>query len=165
MNLAVIYLEYVKVGKIYTTHGLNGELKVKSNFDYKNNIYKNGFIFYFGKDKELFKLKNYRTQNQYDLLTFEALDDIDKVIKYRGVDLYINREDIKVPGYLNTDLIGLDVFYKGKSIGKVTGIFDAGHGNFILDIDGTFIPKNDNFIDKVDLKNKKMIVKNMEGLL
>ena len=37
--------------------------------------------------------------------------------------------------------------------------------NFIIDISGVFIPKNENFIEKVDLKNKKMIVKNMEGLL
>ena len=59
----------------------------------------------------------------------------------------------------------ISLFYKSKNIGKVSGIFDAGHGNFIIDISGVFIPKNENFIEKVDLKNKKMIVKNMEGLL
>ena len=79
--------------------------------------------------------------------------------------LYILRSDIKVDTYLNSDLIGLNVFYKNKNIGKVSGIFDAGHGNLIIDISGVFIPKNENFIEKVDLKNKKMIVKNMEGLL
>ena len=155
-------MEYVNVGKIYTTHGLNGEVKVKSNFNYKD---VNGFNFYIGKDKELYKLRNYRKQNEYDLLTFETLDNIDKVIKYRGSFLYILRSDIKVDTYLNSDLIGLNVFYKNKNIGKVSGIFDAGHGNFIVDISGVFIPKNENFIEKVDLKNKKMIVKNMEGLL
>lgn len=158
-------MEYVNVGKIYTTHGLNGEVKVKSNFNYKGKIYVNGFNFYIGKDKELYKLRNYRKQNEYDLLTFETLDNIDKVIKYRGSFLYILRSDIKVDTYLNSDLIGLNVFYKNKNIGKVSGIFDAGHGNFIIDISGVFIPKNENFIEKVDLKNKKMIVKNMEGLL
>lgn len=158
-------MEYVNVGKIYTTHGLNGEVKVKSNFNYKDKIYVNGFHFYIGKDKELYKLRNYRKQNEYDLLTFETLDNIDKVIKYRGSFLYILRSDIKVDTYLNSDLIGLNVFYKSKNIGKVSGIFDAGHGNFIIDISGVFIPKNENFIEKVDLKNKKMIVKNMEGLL
>ena len=152
-------MEYVNVGKIYTTHGLNGEVKVKSNFNYKDKIYVNGFNFYIGKDR------NYRKQNEYDLLTFETLDNIDKVIKYRGSFLYILRSDIKVDTYLNSDLIGLNVFYKNKNIGKVSGIFDAGHGNFIIDISGVFIPKNENFIEKVDLKNKKMIVKNMEGLL
>ena len=141
-------MEYVNVGKIYTTHGLNGEVKVKSNFNYKDKIYVNGFHFYIGKDKELYKLRNYRKQNEYDLLTFETLDNIDKVIKYRGSFLYILRSDIKVDTYLNSDLIGLNVFYKNKNIGKVSGIFDAGHGNFIIDI-----------------KNKKMIVKNMDGLL
>ena len=48
----MIYMEYVNVGKIYTTHGLNGEVKVKSNFNYKDKIYVNGFNFYIGKDKE-----------------------------------------------------------------------------------------------------------------
>ena len=50
-------MEYVNVGKIYTTHGLNGEVKVKSNFNYKDKIYVNGFNFYIGKDKELQKTK------------------------------------------------------------------------------------------------------------
>ena len=112
-------MEYVNVGKIYTTHGLNGEVKVKSNFNYKDKIYVNGFNFYIGKDKELYKLRNYRKQNEYDLLTFETLDNIDKVIKYRGSFLYILRSDIKVDTYLNSDLIGLNVFYKNKNIGKV----------------------------------------------
>ena len=140
-------------------------VKLKLNLTLIIKIYVNGFNFYIGKDKELYKLRNYRKQNEYDLLTFETLDNIDKVIKYRGSFLYILRSDIKVDTYLNSDLIGLNVFYKNKNIGKVSGIFDAGHGNFIIDISGVFIPKNENFIEKVDLKNKKMIVKNMEGLL
>ena len=69
-------MEYVNVGKIYTTHGLNGEVKVKSNFNYKDKIYVNGFNFYIGKDKELYKLRNFRKQNEYDLLTFETLDKL-----------------------------------------------------------------------------------------
>ena len=55
----MIYMEYVNVGKIYTTHGLNGEVKVKSNFNYKDKIYVNGFNFYIGKDKNISgKIKN-----------------------------------------------------------------------------------------------------------
>ena len=38
-------MEYVNVGKIYTTHGLNGEVKVKYNFNYKDKIYVMVLIF------------------------------------------------------------------------------------------------------------------------
>ena len=44
-------MEYIYVGQINGTHGLKGELKLKSNFKYKDKILKENFNFYIGKEK------------------------------------------------------------------------------------------------------------------
>lgn len=160
-------MNYINVGKIYTTHGLNGELKVKSNFKFKNQIYIKNMKFYFGDKKELNKLLSYRKQNEFDLLLFENLNDIDKVIKYRGIYLYIDRNDLNLEenSYLNSDLIGFKILFNSKEIGHLKDIFDAGNGNEIMNINDVLIPKNNNFIEKIDFNNKTIYLKNVEGLL
>ncbi len=158
-------MEYINVGKIYTTHGLKGELKVKSDFKFKDKIYIKGMRFYIGSKKELFILNNYRKQNEFDLLMFDLLDDIDKVIKYRGTFLYVDRKDIQIDTYLNEDLKNFEVIFNNNIIGKVNDIIDAGNGNEIICLDNIKIPKKDNFIEKIDIENKKILVKNIEGLM
>ena len=43
--------DYVYIGRITNTHGLKGEVKIRSNFDYKDRVFKEGFTLYIGKDK------------------------------------------------------------------------------------------------------------------
>ena len=47
-------MEYINVGKIVNTHALKGEVRIISNFEYKERIFKKGFNLYIGqfKDKE-----------------------------------------------------------------------------------------------------------------
>ena len=158
-------MNYIKVGKVYTTHGLKGELKIKSDFPLKDKIYSKGMKFYFGDKKELYLLNSYRKQNDIDLLLFENLDTIDKGIKYRGIYLYIDREDILLPTYLDEDLLGFEVIFNEKTIGFVKDIYDAGKGNKIIDLGDIKIPNHDNFVDRVDLNAKKIYIKNGDGLL
>ena len=39
-------MEYVKIGKIVNTHGIKGELRIRSDFEYKDRVFKKGFILY-----------------------------------------------------------------------------------------------------------------------
>ena len=41
-------MSYIKIGKIATTHGIKGELKILSNFEYKDKIFIPGFKLYIG---------------------------------------------------------------------------------------------------------------------
>lgn len=40
--------EYIKVGKIINTHGIKGELRILSNFQYKDRILKPNITLYIG---------------------------------------------------------------------------------------------------------------------
>ena len=57
-------MEYIYVGQINGTHGLKGELKLKSNFKYKDKILKENFNFYIGKEKKHEVLKKSRTHKK-----------------------------------------------------------------------------------------------------
>lgn len=163
-------MEYVYIGRISTTHGLKGELKIRSNFKYKEKAFVVGNYFYLGKGKEKFKVVSYRKHQDYDMVIFDSLDDIDKVIKYKGCLVYIARNDLLLNDkeYTDEDYIGSKCVFNNEDIGEIIDIVDAGNGNYLFlmkkDKD-IYIPKNDNFIKEFDFNSKIVYFKDVEGLL
>ena len=45
-------MEYVCIGKLVNTHGIKGEVRILSDFEFKNKVFVKGFKLYIGKDKE-----------------------------------------------------------------------------------------------------------------
>lgn len=160
---------YIYVGKITSTHGLKGELKLKSSFVYINSILKKGFSFYIGLSKQEVSLLKYRYHNGMYLLTFREYEDINLVEDFRNSDIYVKKEDIKLEEgqFLFEDYIGLKAYYDGNNIGIVKDIVDCGNNNYVFYIIGdkeVLIPLNKNFIEKVVL-NDKIIFKEVGGLI
>jgi len=159
-------MDYINIGKIITTHGLNGEVKITSNFKFKEQVLKKDFNLFIGESFEEHKILRYRKHQNYDMVILDKIDTIDKAIKYKQKSVYIKRSDLDLSNnYLDEDLIGLDAYYNNEKIGVIKNIVDAGNNLLIMLDNGKYIPKNDNFIECVDLKNKKVILKNVEGLL
>ena len=99
----------------------------------------------------------------YDMVTFDGIDNINDVIVYKGDAVYANRNDIKIDGYFDEDLIGLDV-YTSSCIGKVEYILKSkAHDILVLDT-GKMIPNISEFVKQIDLNDKKIIVEKVEGL-
>ena len=92
-------MEYIYVGKIVNTHGIKGEIRILSDFKYKNEIFKENFKLYIGTQKQEMIIKNYRKHKMYDMVLFYDINDINEVLKYKGQSVYINKDDIKVDGY------------------------------------------------------------------
>ena len=63
-------MNYVYIGKFIGTHGLKGELKLKSSFLYIDKVLKKGFCFYIGSTKNKVYLSNYRYHNGCYLIAF-----------------------------------------------------------------------------------------------
>lgn len=157
---------YVYIGKITNTHGLKGELKLKSDFIYLDKVLKDGFNFYIEK-KDKVVLNSFRYHNDVILIAFNDLLDINLVETLKNKNLYVLKEDLnlKENQFVFEDYIGLNAIYKEKELGKVTDIIDCGLNNYVFEIDKKIlIPINDNFIDKVIL-NDKIIFKDVEGLI
>ncbi len=156
------------LGKCCNTHGINGEIRIKSDILNKEEIFKIGHTLYILNDT--LEIESYRRHKDYEMVSFKGINNINEVLKYKNNSVYFDRDELVLPEnqYLINDLIGFDVSYDQKIVGNIND-FMYNSTNCLLAVinnDKTFyIPYHDNFIDKVDMKKKIVIVKNVGELL
>lgn len=154
-------MDYIYIGKIVSTHGIKGEVKIISDFFEKEKIFKKGFKLYLTPLYHEEIINTYRVHKNYDMVTFDGYKDINEVLKYIGMGVYIKRcdLDLKEDEYLLNDLIGYEVYEDSKLLGKVSSI--SFNNNVLLKIDDKFyIPFIDEFIEKVDVKSHIIMTRN-----
>ena len=161
-------MKYVLIGKLVNTHGLKGEVRILSDFKYKDKIFIPGMKIYIGKNKTCETIKTYRHHKIFEMITMESYNDINQVLKYKGDYVFVNKEDIKLNKneYLNEDIIGMTVYTDNRELGIVKRI-ENHNGNEILFVHGkkdVLIPYNFDIIENVNLEKKEIIVKNIPGL-
>lgn len=161
-------MNLIKIGKIVNTHGIKGELRLLSKFPYKDKVFIKGMIIYIDKDsKEI--INSYRKHKNFDMITLEGYNNINEVLKYKGKNVYVDSNDIKLDNnkYLDEELIGLSVIYENMERGIITNI-ERYDKTVLFNIKGKtqeyLIPYNDNLIDNIDMKNKKIFIKDIKGL-
>ena len=157
-------MNYVYLGKIVNTHGIKGELRILSDFKYKDVVFKSGTKVYIGNEKKEEEIKTYRVHKNYDMITL-GYTNINEVLKYKGLSIYLNKDDIK-DLKVDEDYIGLEV-YTDKYIGTITDILKGKEDIFII-MNGDkkyMVPNVDYFINKIDFAGKKMIINNIKGLI
>ena len=157
----------IKVGYIRTTHGIKGELKVESS----NSIFRNNF------DKPLYintnpytevHIKKVSHQNDILLVSFKEFNDINEVLKFKGLDILVDKENLdplEEDEYYIEDLIGLKVYNEdGQYRGDVKDVFELPQSFYLrVEKDGKehLVPFIDEFI--IDVSDQ-IIVKEIEGL-
>lgn len=157
-------MNLIYIGKLVNTHGLKGEVKIISDFKYKNDVFKkdNEIII----DNNIYKINSYRHHKIFDMLILNNINSIDDAEKLKGLNVYINKNNYKFNGYLDSDLIGLDVYDNNKYKGKIIDILKT-NNNEILVIDGIkrhMVPNITEFVKNVDLDKKQIEIKYIEGL-
>ena len=161
--------EYIYIGKVSNTHGIKGEIRIKSDFEKKDLVFKNGFDLYFGKNYEKETINTYRVHKEYDMVSFIGKDNINDVIKYKGLPVYIKREDLNLKNneYVLEDLIGFNIKENNNILGIVED-FMYNNKSILLSIKAEknfYIPYNDAYIKKVDIENKIIETSNAEDLI
>ena len=89
-------MKYVLIGKLVNTHGLKGEVRILSDFKYKDRVFIPGMKIYLGKDKICEEIDTYRHHKVFEMITMVGYNDINEVLKYIGDYVFINKEDIKL---------------------------------------------------------------------
>lgn len=141
----------IYVGRLVNTHGIKGEVKILSDFKYKDVIFKNGSIFYINGDK--YRVVSYRKHKNFDMVMFEGIRDINDVIPLKGSDVYINRDDYVFEGLLNEDLYGKKVYDGDKYIGMLESIEKTLASEILVVVNGDkkyLIPYVDEFVKEMD---------------
>ena len=164
-------MEFIKIGKIINTFGIKGELKLDVYTDFIDERFKKDTTVYVGEDKIAFVMKNFKIHKDYLLIQFKDNEDINLVEKYKNMYVYKSKDDIKPlkeGEYYFSDLINLDVYVNEGLIGKVIKVESGIRSNYLrinTNDQEKLVPFLPAFIEKVDLQNKKIVVKKIEGLL
>ena len=162
-------MKYVMIGKIVNTHGLKGEVRILTEFKYKDRVFIPGMKIYIGKDKICEKINTYRHHKIFEMITMDGYDNINEVLKYKGEYVFVNKCDLVLNEneYLDEDIIGLNVIVDGEYKGRVNRI-DKHSKNEIMvvknDDKNYLIPYNFDIIKNVDLSKKEIYVNNIVGL-
>lgn len=161
-------MNLIKIGKIVNTHGIKGELRILSKFPYKDKVFINNMKIYIDK-KDIEIINTYRRHKNFDMITLKGYNNINEVLKYKGKYVYIDSSDIKLDNnkYLDEELIGLIVIYENVEKGIIKDI-ERYDKTVLFNIKSNnknyLIPYNDNLIDKIDINNKKIYIKDIKGL-
>ena len=150
------------VGKLLREFGLRGELKIKvyiSPFHFIQ--YKSVFI-----DNVEFEIEKVKFQEgQFGIIKFKGINKREEAEKLKGKEIYID-ENLLPPKeeneYYIYELENLNVYYKGKYIGFVKSVIVQGNYALLLiktQKDEIFIPLHKKFIEHIDTKEKRCILK------
>lgn len=168
--------EYLEIGQIIGTHGIKGTLKIKPLTDDIMRFSELKKV-YMTIKKELieFSIEEVKYNNNTVLLKLKDIDTIESAQAYKGVYLQIDRKDsVELPenSYFIVDLIGLQVYDEENNelLGKIEDIYNTGSNDIYVvrnEITGKqiLLPAIKDVIKKIDIENKKIVVKIIEGLI
>lgn len=164
-------MEYIELGQIVNTHGLRGSVKVNVFSENLENIKKYKNIYLKNKDNEYieYRVLDIKFTNNQAIVTFEEITNKDEANSYRNRYLYIKREDLEElddDTYYLIDLIGLNAYEIIKNEEKLLGELIEVNQNAPTDIyvikktdnKNLMIPAIKEYIKKIDILNKKIIV-------
>lgn len=160
-------MEKVFVGKIVNTHGIKGEFKIKSDFERKTSVFKIGNSVIINNNT--YEIASYRIHKGLDMITLKGFDNINQVLPFKGLNIFINRDllDLQDDEYIFEDLIGMKIILDREILGVVDDY--TNDINPLLYIKGKkdfCIPIKGNFIDHVDKDNCEIIVNSeVKGLI
>ena len=161
------------VGVITSTHGIKGEVKVKSDTSFDRfSVGNKLFIKKNGLTKEII-INSHRVHKGYDLITFNDLRNINDVLEYVGCEIYVDVsefDELEDGEFYFDDLIGLNVYDdEGSLLGEVIDINEVPQGIILelkkLDNSKAYIPFVDEFIKEINLEEEKIVITPIEGLL
>ena len=157
----------IYLGKIVNTHGIKGELKLLSDFDYLEKVLTPNFKLYI--DNVEYFLTSFRYHQEYILIKINNWENINDVLFLKGKDVYINRTDLKLRynEYLLQDLIGAKVLDNKTLIGQVTEILLGKKYNFIRinkNEKSFLVPLIAEYIVSFDSQKGELYLKNSSSL-
>ena len=169
-------MEYLSLGKIIDSFGLDGTMKIYSTTDNAKLRYKKGnhlFLYSESDDKHIeVKVLSYRSSGSLDYVKFEGIDNPEKAKEYKGFEIHTikDRNDLKVGYYFFSDLVDCVIVDQNNNIlGKVIKVeeFPAQLTLRVKRENGKefFVPFVKQFIQSVDVEKKKIHINLIEGML
>ena len=156
-------LPYLEAGEIVTTHGVRGEVKVLSWLDSPEMLCEFDRCRIDGRE---YIMDTVRVQKTCNLVKLRGVDTMEDAQKLRGKTMELYREDISDELIFAAELVDVEVFADGASIGRIKEVLDY-PGNSVYVVQGEreyLIPAVKGFILSTDLERNQMQVKLLKGM-
>ena len=164
---------YISIGKITNFFGIKGEAKV--GYDNLNQIKNAKTVFMLDDEtKAKLNIKSIRFHKNFAIMKFEEINDINELMQFKGQRIFILKQEalkkLEKDEYLVSDLVGCIVYNENnEKIGEVVSVSNNSSQDLlsIKNLIGqiNLVPFVNEFFPSVDIKNKKIIIKPIEGLL
>ncbi len=157
----------VYIGKIVNTHGIKGEIRLLSDFPFKDKVFVVGNNILV--DDIEYKINSYRRHKMFDMITLDGYNNIDDVLFLMKKKVYFDKDKLVLSDdeILDEDLIKFKVIDEDRNIGKITEIFMASSTNKILRVEFShevLIPYNSPIIKSIDKEKKEIHVSLIGGM-
>ena len=163
--------KYLEIGKIVSTHGLKGEVRVQPWCDSSDFLCEFETL-YFDEGKKSVDIIRARVQKNVVIMQLDGVDTVEEAQNLRNKILYMDRDDVELDEgtYFIQDLIGLVCIDAdgGGEIGKITDVLETG-ANDVYEITSAegkkyLIPAIPDVVLETDLDGNTMTIRKMEGL-
>ena len=164
--------KFLEVGKIVSTHGLKGDVKVDPWCDDGEFLCEFEELYLDSAGKEKIKVLSAKVHKNIVLMRLDGIDSIEKAELLRGKILFMDRDDVELPEgeHFIQDILGLGVFDvdTNRCYGKVTDVLKTGANDVyqVTSDDGKdyLIPVIDEVICEVDVDNNFMKIRPLKGI-
>ena len=156
-------MDLVYLGKITSFHGIKGEIRIISDFDYIEDALKVGNTIII--DDISYVIKTYRKHKNYEMITINNFDNINDVLFLKNKKVYIDRSYLN-NNILDSDLIGMNVICNNEKKGIVKDIKKISLKKKLLVVEYNkkeiFVPYE--FIENIIKEENKVYISYLEGL-
>ena len=164
----LIDMEMIAIGKIRTSHGIKGYLKIvcysgetEHFFTLKNISMRNK-----GQDKQ-FTIEDIKPLGDAVIIKFVGIDSPEKAKALSGWEIWVPREkasSLSEGEFYHADLYQCRFTYNDEIIGHVKSILEGGGGE-LFEVELTsgetaLIPFRDEFIENIIIEDKLIVLKN-----
>ncbi|SFA78113.1 16S rRNA processing protein RimM [Acetitomaculum ruminis DSM 5522] len=166
--------DFIRIGKITTTHGLKGEVKVYPNTDDPKRFKQLKSVYIeLNQNKTNYKITSVRFFKNLVLLKFDGIVTIEEAEKLKQGILYVERKDavpLEEDEYYVADLIGMTVLNEDNElIGELTDVIATGANDvYVVKMNNkkeVLVPAIKECILSVNIHKNIMQVHLLDGLL
>ncbi len=161
--------EYLEAGKIVTTHGIRGEVKIMPYTDTPELLCDFERLF-MGKNHDEIYIEKSRVFKNMVIAKIEGVNTVEEAEKLRNKILYMHRDDLELDEntYFIQDLIGMEVrdAENGFVYGKIKDVMQTGANDvYVIQGDREYlVPAIPDVVVSTDIDNDIMLIKPLEGL-
>ena len=165
---------FISVGKILNFHGVQGEAKLgysKNREDFLSEL-KQVYV-QMGEEYLPLEIVRLRFTPKCGIVKFKGIDTINDILEYKNKLIFVEettaREHLDEDEFLIDELVGLDVYDGDNKVGAVVGVSNNGASDLLsvktVAKNICLIPFVKAIVLSVDIKNRRIQINNIEGLL